>query len=100
VHRGDRGRYGARGDVVSGKTTDGGAAFPRPPYANSDAGYFADGSEGMSLREWYVGQVLSSGVCMPPWKRGGGPSPDEQFAKDVCSLADAILAELGHEVAS
>jgi hypothetical protein len=54
----------------------------------------------LSRREWMAGQVAAGGQVTPPCQRpktDGGPSPDQQYGREVVRLADAILAELEKE---
>jgi hypothetical protein len=74
---------------------DGGAAFPIPNERDQWGDGIAEGSRGMSLRDWFAGQALagqlanSSAIC----DGVGEPSVSGLFAKDAYALADAMLAE-------
>lgn len=64
---------------------DGGPAFPVPDthHANGQVQY---GSNGMSLRDWFAGQALSS--------RGmyGANVREKEVAAECYTIADAMLA--------
>ena len=85
---------------MSEQRKDGGPAFPVIPPADyrggSQAGYpYPD--DGMSLRDWFAGQVLSgimSAVCdgTHTTKRGD-ETPPRFIARTAYGIADAMLAE-------
>jgi len=101
---------------------DGGPAFPVPEAVGQGGGFCAADSKGMTLRDWFAGQVLA-GVCAnphgciveppdePSWSaetpenRGGGGSPGnfnwsiygEEAARLAFATADAMLAERAKE---
>lgn len=64
--------------------TDGGPAFPSAQPIHG-ARFYAD-IKGMSLRDWFAGQFLSTVVIV-----GGGDS--DKIARDCYVMADAMLAE-------
>jgi hypothetical protein len=72
--------------------TDGGPAFPM----NYDSHSHPDGTEGMSLRDWFAGQAL---VNITAFGVRGGLCTNEGFirptvaAKLAYEYADAMLAE-------
>lgn len=61
---------------------DGGSAFPFP------ADHTCNGSNGMSLRDWFAGQALA-GMCANP---AFYQTPSDKFAKVAFLRADAMLA--------
>ena len=64
---------------------DGGAAFPGSVYSQS--GNKIGESRGMSLRDWFAGQVLSSAAALPMGEM------DSAFrAKVAYAQADAMIA--------
>ena len=70
---------------MSCKIDDGGPAFPA-----TDANHeFA----GMSLRDWFAGQVLASGFLDRQRDRGNQQLSIQERAKKAYLLADAMLAE-------
>ncbi|MFO0806062.1 MAG: hypothetical protein U0791_23400 [Gemmataceae bacterium] len=72
------------------KCNDGGQAFPRA--AGPEGASFCNGEEGMTLRDWFAGQVIAGLVTLnlPP----GENSPSlPQFAMFAYAVADAMLAE-------
>ena len=60
---------------------DGGAAFPARPEGNR--------TSGMSLRDWFAGQVL---ISMHKFE-----ATEEGMAQRAYAIADAMLAERGEE---
>lgn len=42
---------------------DGGAAFPSADVRDENGCGIAEGSRGMTLRDWFAGQALASGYC-------------------------------------
>ncbi len=71
------------------------SAFPRAGFDGPD--HAGEHEVGMSTRTWLVGCALAGGMVAPPWKHpnpDGGPSPDVAMARDLCRIADAVLAEL------
>lgn len=76
-----------------GEKKDGGPAFPGPRFeVGARPGSIRETwpAQGMSLRDWFAGQVLA-GMC------GGGWRPDdnearETLARDAYKVADAMLA--------
>jgi transcriptional regulator with XRE-family HTH domain len=51
----------------------------------------------MTLRNYFAGQVIAGGLVHPPRERpcpDGGPTPEEAFAREVCDMADAMIAEI------
>lgn len=60
---------------------DGGAAFPRPGFTATEY----DSQEGMSLRDWFAGMVLS-----PMLVQAYGNTPDA-LAEKAYEMADAML---------
>lgn len=67
------------------KIDDGGRAFPSPAY--SDGTRVFPASPGMSLREYYAGQYLTT--LRPGWKDGAAP-----HALKAVAYADALIAAL------
>lgn len=65
---------------------EGGSAFPDPPVEHDK--YWYSGSPGMSLRAWLAGKALS-GVCITETNL-----PDHVIARQVVSVADAVLRQL------
>lgn len=73
---------------------DGGPAFPRG---------HESGSDGMTLRDWFAGQVLPSVVAATSAEQHHPDVPDNPtradimlaMAKDAYALADAMLAARG-----
>jgi hypothetical protein len=52
---------------------------------------------GLTKFEATVNAVIASGEVMPPWKRprpDGGPTPDQQYARCVLLLANAVWDEM------
>jgi hypothetical protein len=76
--------------------TDGGPAFPMS-YDNSLA-YTYPSHQGMTLRDWFAGQVIPSvyTTAMREAEQGSGLFQDEHWriglAADAYALADAMLA--------
>lgn len=74
--------------------SDGGPAFPVTPFS-ADARNWSDGSEGMTLRDYFAAKALQGF-----WSAPDEPIPSEQtreqFRKEMCGLfyewADAMLA--------
>ena len=69
---------------------DGGAAFPRPAgeaHADGEV-YINDSASGMSLRDWFAGQVLG-GI----YASGSIPARREFTAYTAYKMADAMLEE-------
>ncbi len=66
--------------------TDGGAAFPLIPPAGTDGVGYPYPESGMSLRDWFAGQYLSSFTKT-------GPGGAEEVARQCYKMADAMLAE-------
>ena len=68
---------------------DGGPAFA---YGNHEQG----GDSGMSLRDYFAGQIIA-GICAHPEGTSGsfhnncGPDPHEGMAKYAYKLADAMI---------
>lgn len=67
--------------------TDGGPAFPRPPFTPwtrhdnaADAGFASTGHPGMSLRDWFAGQAIMG------WAAGRN-RPMEHEACEPASVA-------------
>ena len=72
---------------------DGGAAFPHSPFSTS-ASNWSDGSQGMTLRDWFAGMALPS-----VYKEGVGEITETEIALDCYRIADAMLAARGKEAA-
>ena len=66
-------------------------AFPRS--AHPDCNYLPQ--EGMTLRQWYAGQALTSGRTM----RGAPVTCAEDIAKQMFEIADAMIAFEAQEFA-
>ena len=70
---------------------DGGPAFPRAPFDVNN--YTGDGSAGMSLRDWFAGQVLAG--FMANTNRPTSMSLDD--ARWCFTVADAMIAKRNAE---
>jgi hypothetical protein len=70
---------------------DGGSAFPMPDQYAPDGRPIMQGSNGMTLRDWFAGHVIS-GFCSDV---GGtvinGPILWDQMAEEAYQAADAML---------
>ncbi len=67
------------------KENDGGRAFPVP------AGFYMGG---MSLRDWFAGQVLPVAISnCSPVECLYNETMEQMFARKAYTLADAMLAE-------
>jgi hypothetical protein len=64
-------------------SADGGPAFPRPMVGSDVVGLVDAGAQGMSLRDWFAGQVLASEAI---------EAPPERAARNAYAYADAMLA--------
>ena len=65
---------------------DGGPAYPHAPFA-LDGRHWSDGSQGMTLRDWFAGQALAG--MMADGKNSGRFA---DIASDAWDFADAMLA--------
>ena len=63
---------------------DGGPAFPTTNEVGSRGEYRVEYRDGMTLRDWFVGQALAGGVCHP--------GDAACVAADAYRIADAMLA--------
>lgn len=71
---------------------DGGPAFPHAPYSTS-ASHWSDGSQGMTLRDWFAGMALQ-------WLLSGDLDDTKSaFARHAYEMADAMLAARGKDKA-
>jgi len=68
------------------KKNDGGPAFPR----SGDS--FHSAVEGMSLRDWFAGQVLTGLMATAAEMTHASRKPDV-IATDCYKIADAMIAE-------
>jgi|SynMetStandDraft_2_1070026.scaffolds.fasta_scaffold05127_5 hypothetical protein len=75
----------------SKKIDDGGSAFPVPEENRLSDGTYCN--EGMSLRDWFAGQALSS-IPLRSWDHVGSTDQEriEAWAKCAYLTADAMLA--------
>lgn len=85
---------------------DGGPAFPRPPFTPGDfhdsmaeAGFASTGHPGMSLRQYYIGQIIAGMAAGPFWNdnvQGGEGSQEfrRMFAKAAIATVDTLLEEM------
>jgi len=70
---------------------DGGTAFLVQPY-NTSPSQWSDGSEGMTLRDYFAGQALT-GLCALNWQSAYNqhmPSAEE-YAENAYCIADAMI---------
>jgi hypothetical protein len=75
-------------------TNDGGMAFPRG--ATEFGGCVYQPQDGMSLRDYYIGQALASPHDMTSLMRmanGSNRRPTEVLASVCCDWAEAVMAE-------
>lgn len=70
---------------MTDKIDDGGPAFPRTVQRWNDS--LDHSVQGMSLRDWFAGQVLTSAAAIP-----FGSADCEYRAKAAYQMADAMLA--------
>jgi hypothetical protein len=68
------------------KIEDGGPAFPRPDERGLMSEGLLEGSFGMSLRDWFAGQALSTAYC-----NENSTDPDK-VAEWAFQLAGAMIA--------
>jgi len=68
---------------------DGGPAFPRQLDRDDSGGVVTSAEYGMSLRDWFAGKALQSGISVPP----GVTSRWQYIAEEAYRQADAMLAE-------
>ncbi|MFC0305160.1 hypothetical protein ACFSTI_20850 [Rhizorhabdus histidinilytica] len=54
-----------------------------------------DDTEGMTLRDWFAGQALASGVSAEDFQCASGETRWQAEARYCYRLADAMLAERG-----
>jgi hypothetical protein len=66
---------------------DGGAAFP----GTRPVGY-PDHDAGMSLRDWFAGQIISGGLANPAIVNRLSERTLVQAARDIYEFADALLS--------
>ncbi|MQX28966.1 hypothetical protein [Sinorhizobium meliloti] len=77
----------------------GGPAFPVPEVRGYDGTGIREGSDGLTMRDWFAGQALAGMATWCPM-RDNGLSPDFSNKAEVCGLkaewaylqADAMLA--------
>lgn len=81
--------------------TDGGPAFPRATYVELDQAEYRpnvpgrgsiSGDDGMSLRDWFAGQLVPVLVAAAIKSQADSLSK-EKIATDAYDMADAMLAE-------
>lgn len=70
------------------KQHDGGPAFPLQVAPNEYPESNVTVHSGMSLRDWFAGMALMTGIC-------GDGIPASAVAIDAYAIADAMLAERG-----
>lgn len=72
---------------MSEEMEDGGPAFPDPFRS------VGPGPEGMSLRDWYIGQSIGAVIiaCKND-TRENGETHEQMFARKAAAIADAMLA--------
>lgn len=75
---------------------DGGAAYPRP-LGHDNCGTSSHSQEGMTLRDWFAGQVIAGIYANSLWlkitaDRHDNQSP-ESLASDAYEQADAMIAQ-------
>ena len=71
---------------------NGGPAFPRPAVCGDGFTAYEE-AVGMSLRDWFAGQIASgiaAGLWHPKWV---GTTSYPGIAQDAYAIADAMLAE-------
>ena len=78
-----------RGIVTMSAPNDGGPAFPCETYGIKNGKETTIPTNGMSLRDWFAGQVLC-GICANPRLDGQGYHP--AVAASCYEMADAMLA--------
>lgn len=71
---------------------DGGPAFPRPRSVDGSGHYDVaiPAQEGMTLRDWFAGQVLANSVLAPYHNSGWN---EYSVARNAYALADAMIKE-------
>ena len=85
------------------KTTDGGPAFPVAVGMNVGAvpdeskGPLLERLAGMSLRDYFAGQVLMGIYANPDFEVREGRRDEEVIARIAYRCADAVLAERGEQ---
>jgi hypothetical protein len=71
-----------------------------PASANDPRGHeFIERANGLTKREWMIGQVAACGSVLKPAHRtrtDSGPTTEQQYAREVIRAADAIMAGLEH----
>ena len=75
---------------------DGGPAFARPTFIHSrgcGTGYYVDGTNGMSLRDWFAGKALIGLTSSIRACTDGEDYSPEQMAEYCYECAAAMIAE-------
>ena len=68
------------------KPNDGGPAYPTPDVIGAEsAQLWESGKPGMSLRDWFAGQIMAGALTSLKNRHG-------RMAKDAYAMADALLA--------
>jgi hypothetical protein len=67
------------------KIEDGGPAFPARPHEQLGGGIITATNDGMTLRDWFAGQVLSGNLGNP------FASPADTISKRAYEIADAMI---------
>lgn len=74
---------------------NGGSAFPVSPYS-TDARHWSDGSEGMTLRDYFAAKAMQGWLASWPEE---SPSPKHETAQQIAEtaylVADAMLKYRG-----
>jgi hypothetical protein len=77
------------GEKAMTNPNDGGPAFPRQDERLGEVG-LREGSDGMTLRDWFAGQALAA--CVQTHNEGFFDGGDKAIAECAYDLADAMLA--------
>lgn len=72
------------------KINDGGPAFPRPEERDGDGCGLREGSDGMSLRDWFAGQALT-GIIADGFVDYENAGWEQRISSSAFFIADAML---------
>lgn len=70
-------------------------AFPHVTYSKraGSENIFTQVNEGMSLRDWFAGQLLASGDAFEQYQCGPGETRAQAIARFCYEMADAMLVQ-------